>query len=120
MANRNEDKLMELPDVESVNPEDRTELEAALAQYAVCKEYEQRGKKLKDRIAEIVMSQGLASEDGVFGVRNRRYAVVVSSREGKKQLSREKLLGAGVTTTQINSSYTQGDPYIMVEFQEFS
>lgn len=120
---RSEESLDKLPDI--AQPEDnsphtaaRVELRGLVEQAVSLRYAEKRLGEIKKRIAQIVRDQAFISEDGkLWGFRDGVWgtAVVVRDQTGRKTLSREKLIEAGVTPAQIDASWTTGAGYTVVE-----
>ena len=119
---RSEESLEALPDIWKMKrmsqelDQEYKELCRLIDEAVSLRNAEKRLDEIKKRIAQIVRDQGLISNDGkLWGCRSGSAAVVVREQAGRKTLSREKLIEAGVTPAQIEASYIQGANYDVVE-----
>lgn len=71
----------------------------------------EREDELKTRLREIQNTHEL------MGIRFGQLAFAATSAQGRKTLSKTKLIEAGVSAKVIEACYAQGDPYVKKEFR---
>lgn len=117
MPKRSDEKLFGILEISQCPRHVQGELRALVREGASLKPVITRFDEVKKRIAEIVLTETLMNEDGLYGVRDGPIAVIIRQQEGRESLNKELLIENGVTPAQIRASMKRGTGFNVTEFQ---